>query len=139
MDTALALMDSQEPVYPLDIVRTMRDQRACMVQNVVSKMFLLHIYMIKCFKNLYIQLINELYFYFRRVSIDLFANASARRMLNCPVKVNQLPTMMTPKITTTVTTKRTVTTAIKVNTIALFEVLFLCTATSLIVECLGDI
>lgn len=36
MDTALALMHSQEPVYPLDIVRTMRDQRACMVQNVVS-------------------------------------------------------------------------------------------------------
>lgn len=36
MDTALALMEAREPVYPLDIVRTMRDQRACMVQNVVS-------------------------------------------------------------------------------------------------------
>lgn len=36
MDTALALMDSREPVYPLDIVQGMRDQRACMVQNVVS-------------------------------------------------------------------------------------------------------
>lgn len=36
MDTALALMDSKEPVYPLDIVQAMRDQRACMVQNVVS-------------------------------------------------------------------------------------------------------
>lgn len=35
MDTALALMEAREPVYPLDIVRTMRDQRACMVQNVV--------------------------------------------------------------------------------------------------------
>lgn len=35
MDTALALMEAHEPVYPLDIVRTMRDQRACMVQNVV--------------------------------------------------------------------------------------------------------
>lgn len=36
MDTALALMETREPVYPLDIVQTMRDQRACMVQNVVS-------------------------------------------------------------------------------------------------------
>lgn len=36
MDTALALMDAREPVYPLDIVQGMRDQRACMVQNVVS-------------------------------------------------------------------------------------------------------
>lgn len=36
MDTALALMELREPVYPLDIVRIMRDQRACMVQNVVS-------------------------------------------------------------------------------------------------------
>lgn len=36
MDTALALMEVKEPVYPLDIVQVMRDQRACMVQNVVS-------------------------------------------------------------------------------------------------------
>lgn len=42
MDTALALMEAREPVYPLDIVRTMRDQRACMVQNVVRKLFLKH-------------------------------------------------------------------------------------------------
>lgn len=35
MDTALALMETREPIYPLDIVRAMRDQRACMVQNVV--------------------------------------------------------------------------------------------------------
>jgi len=41
MDTALALMEAREPVYPLDIVRTMRDQRACMVQNVVSIQLLL--------------------------------------------------------------------------------------------------
>ncbi|XP_055627036.1 tyrosine-protein phosphatase non-receptor type 4 [Toxorhynchites rutilus septentrionalis] len=34
MDTALALMENKEPVYPLDIVQAMRDQRACMVQNV---------------------------------------------------------------------------------------------------------
>lgn len=36
MDTALALMEAKEPVYPLDIVQAMRDQRASMVQNVVS-------------------------------------------------------------------------------------------------------
>lgn len=36
MDTALSLMKCNEPVYPLDIVLAMRDQRACMVQNVVS-------------------------------------------------------------------------------------------------------
>lgn len=35
MDTALALIDAKEPVYPLDVVQAMRDQRACMVQNVV--------------------------------------------------------------------------------------------------------
>lgn len=39
MDTALALMEAKEPVYPLDIVRTMRDQRACMVQNVSQYRF----------------------------------------------------------------------------------------------------
>ncbi|KAH8297751.1 hypothetical protein KR054_008585 [Drosophila jambulina] len=39
MDTALALMEAREPVYPLDIVRTMRDQRACMVQNVSQYRF----------------------------------------------------------------------------------------------------
>lgn len=47
MDTALALMDAKEPVYPLDIVQAMRDQRACMVQNVVSSLIpiqLLQIY-----------------------------------------------------------------------------------------------
>ncbi|XP_055382122.1 tyrosine-protein phosphatase non-receptor type 4 isoform X2 [Condylostylus longicornis] len=39
MDTALALMERKEPVYPLDIVQTMRDQRACMVQNVSQYRF----------------------------------------------------------------------------------------------------
>lgn len=39
MDTALALMEAKEPVYPLDIVQAMRDQRASMVQNVVSTHF----------------------------------------------------------------------------------------------------
>lgn len=36
MDTALSLLNVNEPVYPLDIVKHMRDQRPCMVQNVVS-------------------------------------------------------------------------------------------------------
>lgn len=39
MDTALALMEAKEPVYPLYIVQTMRDQRACMVQNVSQYRF----------------------------------------------------------------------------------------------------
>lgn len=39
MDTALALMESKEPIYPLDIVQAMRDQRACMVQNVSQYRF----------------------------------------------------------------------------------------------------
>lgn len=39
MDTALALMEAKEPVYPLDIVQAMRDQRACMVQNVSQYRF----------------------------------------------------------------------------------------------------
>ncbi|KAK6631145.1 hypothetical protein RUM43_014241 [Polyplax serrata] len=33
METALCLMEANEPVYPLDIVRTMRDQRAMMIQT----------------------------------------------------------------------------------------------------------
>lgn len=36
MDTALSLLNVNEPVYPLDIVKNMRDQRPCMVQNVVG-------------------------------------------------------------------------------------------------------
>lgn len=36
MDTSISLLNVNEPVYPLDIVKNMRDQRPCMVQNVVS-------------------------------------------------------------------------------------------------------
>ncbi|XP_049290240.1 tyrosine-protein phosphatase non-receptor type 4 isoform X2 [Anopheles funestus] len=39
MDTALALMEVREPIYPLDIVQAMRDQRPCMVQNVSQYRF----------------------------------------------------------------------------------------------------
>uniref|UniRef100_A0A8C6P9B4 protein-tyrosine-phosphatase n=1 Tax=Nothobranchius furzeri TaxID=105023 RepID=A0A8C6P9B4_NOTFU len=38
METALCLMECGQPVYPLDIVRTMRDQRAMMIQTPVSRL-----------------------------------------------------------------------------------------------------
>lgn len=37
METALCLMECGQPVYPLDIVRTMRDQRAMMIQTPVCR------------------------------------------------------------------------------------------------------
>uniref|UniRef100_A0A3Q3JPQ7 Tyrosine-protein phosphatase n=1 Tax=Monopterus albus TaxID=43700 RepID=A0A3Q3JPQ7_MONAL len=37
METALCLMECSQPVYPLDIVRTMRDQRAMMIQTPVCR------------------------------------------------------------------------------------------------------
>lgn len=36
METALCLIENEEPVYPLEIVKTMREQRAMMIQNAVS-------------------------------------------------------------------------------------------------------
>jgi len=33
METAMGLIEAHQPVYPLDIVRSMRDQRAMMVQT----------------------------------------------------------------------------------------------------------
>lgn len=36
METALCLMEVSEPIYPLEIVKTMREQRAMMIQNAVS-------------------------------------------------------------------------------------------------------
>lgn len=36
METAMCLMEAGQPVYPLSIVRTMREQRAMMIQNAVS-------------------------------------------------------------------------------------------------------
>lgn len=39
MDTALSFMETREPIYPLDIVQLMRDQRACMIQNVSQYRF----------------------------------------------------------------------------------------------------
>lgn len=36
METALCLIETEEPVYPLEIVKTMREQRAMMIQNAVS-------------------------------------------------------------------------------------------------------
>lgn len=37
METALCLMECGQPVYPVDIVRTMRDQRAMMIQTPVRR------------------------------------------------------------------------------------------------------
>lgn len=39
METAMCLIECNQPVYPLDIVRTMRDQRAMMIQTPVSNIF----------------------------------------------------------------------------------------------------
>lgn len=36
METAMCLIEANEPVYPLDIVRSMREQRAMMIQTAVS-------------------------------------------------------------------------------------------------------
>lgn len=36
METAMCLIEANEPVYPLDIVKMMRSQRAMMIQNAVS-------------------------------------------------------------------------------------------------------
>ena len=36
METAQCLIEANEPVYPLDVVRSMRDQRAMMIQTSVS-------------------------------------------------------------------------------------------------------
>ena len=41
METAQCLIEANQPVYPLDIVRTMRDQRAMMIQTAVSFFVLL--------------------------------------------------------------------------------------------------
>lgn len=70
MDTALSFMNVNEPVYPLDIVKNMRDQRACMVQNVVSeKIFLSQ----KCVRS--IPMIDEFLFSFSSFNTNLYANA----------------------------------------------------------------
>lgn len=42
METAICLMECSQPVYPLDIVRTMRDQRAMMIQTPVSPLLHIH-------------------------------------------------------------------------------------------------
>lgn len=39
METAMCLVEANQPVYPLDIVRQMRDQRAMMVQTPVRSLF----------------------------------------------------------------------------------------------------
>lgn len=46
METALGLLDKGQPVFPLDIVKTLRDQRAMMVQTTVQRLFLFYWLMI---------------------------------------------------------------------------------------------
>lgn len=43
METALCLIEAKEPVYPLEIVKTMREQRAMMIQNAVSTLHIFEI------------------------------------------------------------------------------------------------
>ena len=43
METAMCLIERNLPVYPLDIVRKMRDQRAMMVQTSVSRSLIIKI------------------------------------------------------------------------------------------------
>lgn len=49
METALCLMECGQPVYPLDIVRTMRDQRAMMIQTPVCR----HVCLLSCCRPLW--------------------------------------------------------------------------------------
>lgn len=38
METAICLIEANQPIYPLDIVRQMRDQRAMLIQTPVSEL-----------------------------------------------------------------------------------------------------
>uniref|UniRef100_A0A8C8SLX4 Protein tyrosine phosphatase non-receptor type 4 n=1 Tax=Pelusios castaneus TaxID=367368 RepID=A0A8C8SLX4_9SAUR len=46
METAMCLIECNQPVYPLDIVRTMRDQRAMMIQT--PKVFGVYFHILAC-------------------------------------------------------------------------------------------
>jgi protein tyrosine phosphatase len=39
METAMCLVEANQPIYPLDSVREMRDQRAMLIQTAVSRHF----------------------------------------------------------------------------------------------------
>ena len=43
METAMCLMEANQPVYPLNIVRQMRDQRAMLIQTSVSETAMLRV------------------------------------------------------------------------------------------------
>uniref|UniRef100_A0A3P8RLP9 Uncharacterized protein n=1 Tax=Amphiprion percula TaxID=161767 RepID=A0A3P8RLP9_AMPPE len=51
METALCLMECGQPVYPRDIVRTMRDHRAMMIQTPSQYRFVCEA-ILKCFSRL---------------------------------------------------------------------------------------
>lgn len=39
METAMCLIETNDPIYPLDIVRRMRDQRAMLIQTTAQYKF----------------------------------------------------------------------------------------------------
>lgn len=39
METALCMIEANEPIYPLEILKTMRDQRAMLIQTLVKICF----------------------------------------------------------------------------------------------------
>jgi len=41
METAMCLIEANQPVYPLNIVRQMRDQRAMLIQTSVSLTYMM--------------------------------------------------------------------------------------------------
>lgn len=75
METALCLVEANQPVYPLDIVRSMRDQRAMMIQNAVSFVLLFKKTNIIIVFILYKQIIIV---YLRRVNTDSCARRCTR-------------------------------------------------------------
>lgn len=82
LDTALSLLNINEPVYPLDIVRNMRDQRPYMVQNVVRKSVWYRNFQTEWFKVVY----KHLFFVLFRSSFNTSLSVSVylKRMRNFP-------------------------------------------------------
>lgn len=69
MDHALALLRHAQPVYPLDIVRCLREQRPLCVQNAVS----MNLFILPC-ANIYLLLFFSCFV--NRINTSLCANVS---------------------------------------------------------------
>ena len=61
METALYLIEANQPVYPLDLTRVMRDQRASMIQTPSQYKFVCQV--IKFFFSQGLQLFHEFFFF----------------------------------------------------------------------------